>query len=108
MKIYNKLVRDKIPEIIRNSGSDFTIHTASDSEYSKLLEAKLIEETNEYINDKNIEELSDILEVTIALAKNLGYSENDLFDKRNEKRNTRGGFEKKIVLEKVMEKYLQR
>lgn len=101
MKTYNKLVRDKIPEIIKKSGKNFTVHTASKDEYTKLLEAKLKEETEEYIQDKNLEELSDILEVIITLSKNLGYSENDLFNKRNEKRTKRGGFENSIVLEKV-------
>lgn len=102
MKTYNKLVRDKIPEIIKKSDKNFTVHTASKDEYTKLLEAKLREETEEYIQDKNLEELSDIFEVIIALSKNLGYSENDLLNKRNEKRTQRGGFENRIVLEKVL------
>ncbi len=101
MKIYNKLVRDKIPEIIKNSGKQFDIHIADTSEALKLLEAKLDEEVAEFHQDKNLEELADIMEVIFALAKNLGFSEEDLLNKRLAKKEERGGFDKNIILEKV-------
>lgn len=103
MKIYNKLVRDKIPEIIKNAGKQFDIHIADTTEALKLLEAKLDEEVLEFHQDKNLEELADIMEVIFALAKNLGFSEEDLLNKRLAKKEERGGFDKNIILEKVYE-----
>lgn len=103
MKIYNKLVRDKIPEIIRATGKNCDIRVAEKEEQLKLLESKLSEEVGEYMEAKNLEELSDVMEVLFGLAKNLGYSEEELINKRLEKREERGGFEEGIVLEKVWE-----
>lgn len=103
MKVYNKLVRDKIPEIIEATGKKFEVRIASKEEHTELLEKKLMEEVAEFMEDKNLEELSDILEVVFSLAENLGYSEQDLMNKRNEKRDERGGFEKGIVLNSVSE-----
>ncbi|MEA4826891.1 MAG: nucleoside triphosphate pyrophosphohydrolase [Clostridium sp.] len=103
MKIYNKLVRDKIPQIIENSNKAFDIHIASKEEALELLHIKLDEDVTEFHEDKNLEELADIMEVLFALAKNLGYSEGELLTKRLQKREIRGGFDKNIVLEKVYE-----
>jgi len=103
MKIYNKLVRDKIPEIIQATGKKFDVHYATKEELLPLLETKLDEEAFEYLEAKNLEELADVMEVLFALANTLGYSEEDLINKRNAKREERGGFEKGIVLEKVYE-----
>ncbi len=66
-----------------------------------LLEDKLKEEVNEYLKDKNLEELADIMEVLFGLAHNLGYSEEELVEKRNCKLNQRGGFKEGIVLKSV-------
>ncbi len=66
-----------------------------------LLEDKLKEEVNEYLKDKNLEELADIMEVLFGLAHNLGYSEEELVEKRNCKLKQRGGFKKGIVLKSV-------
>ncbi len=103
MKVYNKLVRDKIPEIIKKSGKNFDYHCAMKEDILPLLETKLNEEVSEYIEAKNLEELADIMEVLFSLAGALGYSEEDLIRKRFEKKEDRGGFEKGIVLEKVYE-----
>ncbi|KEH98754.1 nucleoside triphosphate pyrophosphohydrolase [Clostridium botulinum] len=103
MKIYNKLVRDKIPEIIKNSNKKFDSKIVTDKVALELLHAKLDEEVSEFHNDKNLEELADIMEVICSLSKKLGYSEDELLNKRLEKRNSRGGFDKNIVLEKVYE-----
>ncbi|MBW9146577.1 nucleoside triphosphate pyrophosphohydrolase [Clostridium sp. CM027] len=103
MKIYNKLVRDKIPEIISATGKPFDIHYAKKDELLPLLETKLNEEVSEYLEAKNLEELADVMEVLFSLASVLGYSEEDLINKRNEKKEERGGFEKGIVLDKVYE-----
>ena len=103
MKTYNKLVRDKIPEIIKASDKSFDIHYAKKEEILPLLETKLNEEVSEYLEAKNLEELADVMEVLFGLANALGYCEEDLMRKRNEKKDERGGFEKGIILEKVYE-----
>ena len=97
-KVYNKLVRDRIPEIIASTGDEYKIRTLSDSEYIEMLDAKLDEELKEYHEDKNIEELADILEVLYAVAKARGYSKEELEETRLKKREKRGGFDEKIFL----------
>ena len=101
MKIYNKLVRDRIPEIITADDKTFEIEIVSGIKKQELLEKKLLEEVNEYLEDKNLEELADIMEVLFGLANELGYSEEDLIKKRNEKLEKRGGFKEGIVLKVV-------
>jgi predicted house-cleaning noncanonical NTP pyrophosphatase (MazG superfamily) len=103
MKIYNKLVRDKIPQIIETSGSKCEIRIADKKEHYALLEAKLKEEVGEFLEAKNLEELADVMEVLFGVADNLGYSEEDLVRKREEKREERGGFKEGIVLGSVYE-----
>ena len=76
---YNKLVRDKIPEIIRSDGKQCTTEILSDDEFLKMVDAKLDEELAEYHKDKNIEELADLLEVVYAAAMARGYSVEELY-----------------------------
>ena len=64
---YNKLVRDKIPDIIRKDNLTPIIHIANEDEYWRKLKEKLKEEVKEFIEDSNEEELSDILEVIYAI-----------------------------------------
>lgn len=99
MKKYDKLVRDKIPEIIRADGKECEIRIVEGKEKIQLLEKKLNEEVNEFFEDNNLEELADVMEVLFGLAKELGYSESDLMKKREEKKEERGGFEDGIKLE---------
>lgn len=101
---HDKLVRDRIPEIIRESGKECEVVIAKEEERNKLLEKKLIEEVNEFLEDKNLEELADIMEVLFGLAHNMGYSEEDLLMKRVEKLIERGGFKDGVVLKRVWEK----
>ena len=101
MKIYNKLVRDRIPEIITADDKTCEIEIVSGIKKQELLEKKLLEEVNEYLEDKNLEELADIMEVLFGLANELGYSEEDLIKKRHEKLEKRGGFKEGIVLKVV-------
>ncbi len=101
MKVYNKLVRDKIPRVIAEEGNQCDIEIASKEDMISLLEDKLKEEVNEYLKDKNLEELADIMEVLFGLAHNLGYSEEELVEKRNCKLKQRGGFKEGIVLKSV-------
>lgn len=104
MKTYNKLVRDKIPEIIKNNGAN-AVNTKilNDEEYLKALNTKLIEELNEYLSSGEIEELADLEEVLRAIldAKNTSYS--DFEEIRINKVNKRGAFKNKIFLESVDE-----
>lgn len=93
VKIYNKLVRDKITMIIEKDGKRAEIRIASKEETKLLLEEKLKEEVAEYMEDKNLEELADIMEVVFALAKSMGYSEEELIGVREKKREERGGFD---------------
>lgn len=100
--VYNKLVRDKIPEIIEASGKSCEIEILSDEEYLQRLDAKLDEELAEYHQEQNIEELADLLEVLYATAKARGYSIEELEQVRVEKQKARGGFDNKILLQSVM------
>lgn len=101
MKKYNKLVRDKIPEIIENNGQVPKSHILSDEDYNVELDKKLLEEVYEYQADKSLEELADILEVLYAICNARGYTIKELEEKRKEKYIERGGFENKIFLESV-------
>ena len=102
-QIYNKLVRDKIPEIIEMSGKQCEIEILSDEKYLEMIDEKLDEELAEYHKNRNIEELADLLEVIYAATKARGYSIEDLEIVRAEKAEKRGGFDKKILLIKVIE-----
>ncbi len=99
--VHNKLVRDKIPEIIDNAGKTPVTHILSDEEYISELDKKLNEECSEYQADKNIEELADILEVMYAIAEARGWSVSELEAVRRDKAEKRGGFKDKIYLEYV-------
>lgn len=103
IKTYNKLVRDRIPEIIENAGNKCVIETLSDEMYLKMIDAKLDEELAEYHKDQNIEELADLLEVIFAAVIARGYSIEDLEQVRADKAAKRGGFSKKILLKEVIE-----
>ena len=96
--IYHKLVRDKIPQIIKENGSAVQFRVLSDPEYRILLEAKLDEEVGEYHRDQTVEELADILEVVYALAAAQGVSLAQLQETYEQKHQARGGFVQKILL----------
>lgn len=101
--IYNKLVRDQIPEIIESSGKRCTVEILSDKDYLRMVDAKLDEELAEYHKDQNIEELADLLEVIYAATKARGYSIKQLEAVRAEKAVKRGAFDKKILLKSVFD-----
>ena len=98
MKIYDKLVRDRIPEIIENSGNHCEVEIVSDEMALEYLYKKLNEEVSELLEDKNLEEIADVVEVLFAIGRKYGYSEDDILNKRNEKRVKSGGFEDNIIL----------
>jgi predicted house-cleaning noncanonical NTP pyrophosphatase (MazG superfamily) len=95
-----KLVRDKVPEIIRANGDEPITRVADAAEYRELLRAKLIEEVNEVLaaDDKDaLEELADVLEVVLALAADLGPDAGRLEELRIAKAEERGGFANRII-----------
>ena len=104
-EIYNKLVRDNIPDIIIANDEFPVTRILDDSEYKLELEKKLLEEYNEVLNTNNsvdrIEELADMLEIISSLAEIEGKSIDDVIDVMKSKREKRGGFSKKIYLETV-------
>lgn len=100
---YNKLVRDKIPEIIEANGNKCSTEILSDGEYLRMVDAKLDEELAEYHKDQNIEELADLLEVIYAAAQARGYSLEELEAVRVKKAEKRGAFKERILLKEVVE-----
>ena len=107
-KIYNKLVRDNIPDIIKNNDGIPVYKILNDEDYWKYLLIKDNEELMEVKNAESIEErkkeLADKLELIIAMAEFNGYTLEDIIEEANKKRNKNGGFKKRLLLEKVIEK----
>ncbi|PLS01928.1 nucleoside triphosphate pyrophosphohydrolase [Neobacillus cucumis] len=105
MTVYNKLVRDRIPEVIENTGKQFSTRILNDDEYIIELKKKSFEELNEYVNAENdkdaIEELADLLEIIHALAGYHGASFEEVEKVRQNKAKKRGGFQEKIFLIEV-------
>ena len=97
--IYNKLVRDKIPDIIKKNGQKPLIKILSDSEYRLELEKKLQEEVLEYLNsDGDMVEIADILEVLFSIIEDRGYTFDEVMNIKSKKFDSRGGFKEKIFL----------
>lgn len=103
MRIYNKLVRDNIPDIISKNGETAHISVLDDEEYLKELKTKLVEETNEFLENEELCELADILEVVAYLAKAKGSNFNEILKLKEQKAQKNGAFEKKIFLKYVEE-----
>ena len=95
----NKLVRDKIPEIIAAQGKTCKTRILGHDEYIAKLEEKLGEELSEYLESKEPEELADLMEVMDALIVATGHTKEEILAIQAQKRAARGGFEKKILLE---------
>ena len=104
LKVYNKLVRDRIPEIIEADGKRCKTRILSDEEYLRYVDAKLDEELAEYHKDGSIEELADLLEVIRAAAAARGSSIEEVEAIRVRKAEKRGGFEERILLIEVEDK----
>lgn len=101
MKVYDKLVRDRIPEIIEASGNKCEIEVVSDKVALEYLYKKLNEEVGELLEDKNLDEIADCLEVLFAIGAKYGYSEDEVLGRRNDKKLERGGFENNLILRKT-------
>ena len=98
---HNKLVRDRIPEIIEGSGKTCATRILPQEEYLAALDTKLTEELVEYQADKSMEELADLLEVMMAVAEARGHSFAEVEAIRRAKAEKRGGFRERIYLESV-------
>lgn len=106
-KIYRKLVRDLIPDIIRKDGSQPELRILGEAEYVTELKKKFQEELDEYLAaetpEKRSEEMADIFEVITALNEAEGRSLESVIEVQKKKREKRGGFKDKIFLESVEE-----
>ncbi|MGE7661312.1 nucleoside triphosphate pyrophosphohydrolase [Peribacillus sp. NPDC097197] len=105
MPVHNKLVRDRIPQIIEATGKKYTTRVLNDNEYIDELKKKSFEELQEYVETDNkedaIEELADVLEIMHALAEYHGSSMEEVEEVRRSKAAKRGGFMEKIYLIEV-------
>ena len=104
MQIYNKLVRDKIPEIIEKNNEMCKIRILEDKEYLAELNKKLQEEVQEYLQSGDVEELADIEEVLRAILDVKGCNYEHFEALRQAKVDKRGAFKEKIFLESTSEK----
>lgn len=102
MPVHNKLIRDRIPEIIEGTGKKFSTKILNDEDYIKELKTKIFEELNEYNNAENdkdaVEELADLLEIIHPLADCHGSTFAEVEKVRQQKVEKRGGFKEKIFL----------
>ena len=104
--IYNKLVRDNIIDILTEQGKtcDWFVEGVFD-DYMAALDKKLNEELAEYYESNNLSELMDVVEVIYAILKARGMDLNEFHLQRREKRNLKGGFERRIMLKSVTERH---
>lgn len=98
---YNKLVRDRIPEIIESKGQVAVTKILNDDVFVEELRRKLGEEVEEYLESESIEELADILEVIYTLSNHQGYPPDKLEAIRQSKSLERGGFSDRVYLIEV-------
>ncbi len=105
-KIYDKLVRDNIPDIIRSDGEKPITRILDDKEYWNYLLKKDSEELEEVktacTSEEVKKELGDKLEVLIAMANFYGFTLEDIINESEIKKSKKGGFEKRILLEKII------
>ena len=105
MPVYNKLVRDRIPEIIGLSGKTFTSRLLPEDEYLLELNKKMHEELAEYetatSSEDALEELADLLELIHAVTEYYDSTVDELEQIRADKATKRGGFEERIFLMEV-------
>ena len=98
---YDKLVRDKVPEIIEENGQKPSTHIANNEEYLKKLNEKLVEESHEFMENPSEGELIDVLEVIDCIKKVKNYDEEKIDKLRKKKFEEKGGFEGKVILDEV-------
>ncbi|HEY3274007.1 MAG TPA: nucleoside triphosphate pyrophosphohydrolase [Methanocella sp.] len=95
----SKLVRDRIPEIMRREGKTPDIEQIAGERLKSALKDKLVEEALEMRAAADIrEELADVLEVAEAIIDAYGLDEVEIQSMRWKKREERGGFDKGYYL----------
>lgn len=99
MKKYNKLVRDRISDILKKKGLKYKIHIAGKKEYWKKLKEKLLEEIKEFSKSETIEEFADILEVLDAVKVYKKFDKRKIETIKKKKAKERGSFKKRTILE---------
>ena len=97
-KKYNKVIRDKIPEIIADSGKKYDLKQLDDTSFLAEIEKKLIEEVNEYSESKDVEELADLLEVIYRISELRGVNSDELDEIRKDIAEKRGIFANNLFL----------
>lgn len=106
-RIYNKLVRDKIPEIIEKNGEKAITKILDNNDYWSSLLEKVKEELYEIETaetlDETKKELADLIEVVRAMAENKGFTLPEIIDEADKKAAERGGFYGRILLLEVRE-----
>ncbi len=100
---FNKLIRDKIPDIIQSHGKKPFTHIADDKEYWEGLKKKLLEESEEFFINSNEEELSDILEVIEGICEFKKFDNKKIEKIKKEKAEKRGKFKKRIILDEIID-----
>jgi len=100
---YDTLVRDEIPALIEADDEEPVVHVADDAEYERRLRAKLVEEAEEFAAEGDSAELADVLAVVDAYCEHAGVDGDELAGLQAEMASERGGFEERIVLERVEE-----
>lgn len=97
--VYNKLVRDKIPQEINNvKGRKASYKVLNQAEYIQELDKKLFEEAHEFVEEHSIEELADLMEVVLAIMEARNISIEEVEKARILKQDKKGGFKDKIYL----------
>ena len=100
MKLFRKLIRDKIPEIIERDGNKANVRVLNEAEFKTALENKLLEEVQEMRQGQDKKtEIADIYEVLDALIKANGFSKGEIAEIQKKKRGERGGFDRRLFLE---------
>jgi predicted house-cleaning noncanonical NTP pyrophosphatase (MazG superfamily) len=100
---YDKLVRDRTPEVVRENGETPVVHEVDGEEYRDRLAAKLLEEAQEYAASREVAELADVLEVVDAIRETADVEDGEIARLQAEKAAERGGFDEGVVLERVEE-----
>jgi len=101
--VYNKAIRDRIPEIIERSGKKSLVHKLTDKEFLPELEKKLDEEVKEYFKSRSIEELADLIEIIYRIIELRNHSQDELENIRKKKLQKNGGFNQNLFLIEVHE-----
>ena len=99
MKEHNKLVRNRILEIIEKNGGLAVWHTANDDEFREMAYAKLLEEASEVATDRNKGEVADLLEILYGICTLENWNMEEIEEIRLQKLEERGGFDQRIILD---------